>query len=260
MRLRAGGGGAGRWCGDRYESLQSLAGIDDAVAAWLDGSVDPAPVARPRRCSNLPAPRRGRHGAILLPFRARRARSSKATVMTSLMLAATTAAETAHATGTMLEALAVMLGAALLFVLVVPQARPRRDAWLYRRRRDHRAAGARAGRRSRAARIESPKSASRCCCSSSGWNSIRADCGGCARTFSGSAWRRSCCAAWRSAGSSISRSGSRPGSRRWRSACRWPCRRPRRCCRCCAPTDCSTRRAASGPFRSCCSRTCRSSR
>ncbi len=38
--------------------------------------------------------------------------------MTILMLAATTAAETAHATGTMLEALAVMLGAALLSVLV----------------------------------------------------------------------------------------------------------------------------------------------
>ncbi len=38
------------------------------------------------------------------------------------------------------------------------------------------------------------------------------------------------------------------------------CRRPRRCCRCCAPTMSSTRRRASAPFRSCCSRTSRSCR
>ena len=71
--------------------------------------------------------------------------------------------------------------------------------------------------------------------------------------------RRSCCAAWRSARCSISRSASRP-RRRWRSACRSACRRPRRCCRCCARTMSSTRRRASAPSRSCCSRTCRSCR
>ncbi len=51
------------------QSLQSLAEIDDAVAAWLNGSVDPAPwpgleALEPARAKS------GRHGAILLPFRA----------------------------------------------------------------------------------------------------------------------------------------------------------------------------------------------
>ena len=105
----------------------------------------------------------------------------------------------------------------------------------------------------------SPKSASSCCCSSSGSSSSPSGCGGCARTFSGSAWSRSCCAASRSACSSTSRSASRRPPRS-RSACRWLCPRPRRCCRCCAPTMSSTRRSASAPSRSCCSRTCRSCR
>ncbi len=51
------------------QNLSSLAGIDDAVAAWLEGSLDSAPwpglsVLEPARAKT------GRHGAILLPFRA----------------------------------------------------------------------------------------------------------------------------------------------------------------------------------------------
>ena len=45
-----------------------------------------------------------------------------------------------------------------------------------------------------------------------------------------------------------------PAARRSRSDCRWRCPRPRRCCRACAPTARSTRRRASAPSRSCCSR------
>ena len=50
----------------------------------------------------------------------------------------------------------------------VPQARAGRDPGLYRRRRADRAAPARPGRRSRSSWPAFPKSASRCCCSSSG--------------------------------------------------------------------------------------------
>ena len=142
----------------------------------------------------------------------------------------------------------------------VPQARARRDPGLYRRRRADRAARARAGRAIPRSSPASPSSASRCCCSSSGWSSSRAGCGGCARTFSGSAWRQVVlCGLALSLFIHLALGVSlRP--RRSRSACRWRCRRPRRCCRCCARTMSSTRRRASAPSRSCCSRTCRSCR
>ena len=89
--------------------------------------------------------------------------------------------------------------------------------------------------------------------------SARAGCGGCARTFSGSAWRRSCCAASRSACSSICALGVSAAAALAiglplglsSTAQVLPMLR--------ADGD-STRRRASGPSRSCCSRTCRSCR
>ena len=76
--------------------------------------------------------------------------------------------QAAEATSALLESGAIMLGTALVFVTLFRKLEAGRDAGLHRRRRADRAASAGPGRRTPRTWPASPRSASRCCCSSSG--------------------------------------------------------------------------------------------
>ena len=157
-----------RWLADEHDDASAWPGI---------AALAPARLAQ------------ARHGAILLPFRA--------------LLAAIDAArsercpaETAQARRFLRDG-AIMLGVALVFVTLF--RRLGLGATL-----GYIVAGALIGpsilglfNEPEALQRVSPKSASRCCCSSSGWSFSRADCGGFARISLALGWRRSLCAGLR---------------------------------------------------------------